>query len=1213
MRHTTLISITGLLALAIFSFTSLAIHPSEIRAQWLESGMQSASAVANNENHTTSEKRDNPEAYEDWFYSQRSFGLGHIPKHARANAIFARNAMANGGKGLASQSSGTVQWKIVGPLNTKASGSHDGRVNCIAIDPTNANIAYCGAAMGGVWKTTNQGVTWVPLTDQTISLAMGAIAIDPLNTKTIYAGTGEFTENIDAYYGEGMLKSTDAGKSWSSAGLNNVEAFSRIICHPTIEGRVYASTARSGGGVYLSTDGGVSWTKLAGGLPPSDVTDLALTQNGSNDVLYAGVPSHGVFLSTDGGNSWNLASPTSTTGSFSDMRRINLDVDPSNWQTVVAMSINTAGDFEDLQQSTDVGADWSSIAGDLTSNGSIFSFQGDAPQGWYDAYVRMDPKNPSHLFVGALSVWQTTDDGNSWQDVGHAYAGGMHPDQHALEFAPSNNQIIYVGCDGGPWLSTDAGNSLNSQQDNMAVTQFYGISVDQTVPDLTYGGTQDNGTQGGSSTADWVEIGGGDGGTVAVDQNQPTRVFYMRPGGVDVERYDGNTSVAIGLPVGNDDVSGWVKPLVYDSKNSILYAATNYFYYSRTYGQTWVRSGVKTPTNSDSNNITYIDPAGDGNNVVIGTAKGVLYTTTSNGTAWTNKSTGLPTRSITCVRYNPSNHNTIYVTFSGFGGGHVFRSDDAGNTWKDISGNIPDIPCNSIVIDPGNSNALYLGTDVGVFFSPDNGATWMQYGFGLPNVAVLDMAIQTTQRVLRVGTHGRSIWQAPLSSDITAMITPTGGSIWYIGDTALIAWHGFTGEGSATIQLSLDGGQTWITIATDVTGDSYFISNMHYPASGNVLVKVFNIQDTVVSALFMIKQRLAGSTLNVINELPIYMYDIAWDADDNTLWATDYSPTDTKIYKIDPDNGTMLGSVNLGAGHVNMTGIKYDPKTKHLFIHSANQTTNTSQYYEVTTSGQVVHSNPSLAVYGTGILVREDTLYLVDRDPAQGTNMIYHVSVSNPQVNFPLPISSRESPFGGRCLTYDPTTNTLLHTWTDFQGTTSTNTGTLYDSYLLRLNPEDVTELSASFVQLGGNQQVNVRGLQIDPRDGYKSAWVTVLDDATGGTSAKLVKVTLVDGPAGNLAVTKPVNTEDYSMAQNYPNPFNRTTDIAYTLKSSADVSIEVYDALGRLLTRSSNSYEGQGSHSRSISLSSVPTGTYVYSLVVNGVTVDRRKMTLLK
>jgi hypothetical protein len=748
----------------------------------------------------------------------------------------------------------------------------------------------------------------------------------------------------------------------------------------------------------------------------------------------------------------------------------------------------------------------------------------------------------------------------------------------------------------------------------MAVTQFYGIAIDQTVPDLTYGGTQDNGTQGGSSTSSWSEIGGGDGSTVAVDQNQPSRVFYMIPGGDLVLRYDGNTSVSIALPAGNGDVSGWVKPLVYDSKNTILYCATNFFYYSRSYGQTWTRRGIKTATSSDSNSITYIDPAGDGNTVVIGTAKGLLYTTSNNGTSWTNKSAGLPTRSITCVRYNPTNPSTIYVTFSGFGGGHVFRTDDAGNTWKDISGNVPDIPCNSIVVDPGNSNALYLGTDVGVFFSPDNGATWMQYGSGLPNVVILDMAIQTTQRVLRVGTHGRSIWEAPLSSDITAMITPTAGSVWYIGDTALIAWHGFTGEGTATIQISLDGGQTWITIATSVSGSSYPISNMHYPASGNVLVKVFNSQDTVISALFMIRQRLAGSTLSVINELPIYMYDVAWDGDDNILWATDYSPTDTKIYKIDPDKGTMLGSVNLGAGHVNMTGIKYDPKTKHLFIHSANQTTNTSQYFEVTTSGQVVHSNPSLAVYGTGILVREDTLYLVDRDPVAGTNQIYHVSVSNPLINFPLPISSRESPYGGRCLTYDPTTDNLLHTWTDFQGTNaSTNTGTLYDSYLLRLNPEDATELSASFVQVGGNQQVNVRGLQIDPRDGYKSAWVTVLDDAAGGTSAKLVKVTLVDGPAGNLAVTKSVNPEDYSLAQNYPNPFNQTTDIAYTLKASGDVSIEVYDALGRLVTRSSSSYEGQGSHARSISLSSVPTGTYFYSLLVNGVTVDRRKMTLIK
>jgi hypothetical protein len=1146
------------------------------------------------------EGRDHPEAADEWFYAQRTFGSPAGMAEARLRALAVRDAMAlpNGKFSTLSQ---PPTWSILGPINTIGGGAHDGRVNAMAVDPKNSSIAYCGAAMGGVWKTINKGQTWLPLTDHVVSLAMGAIAIDPTNTQIVYAGTGEFAGNINSYFGSGMIKSSDGGATWRGIGLGGAGAFSQIVAHPSISGRVYAAAAKSGGGVWRTDDGGTTWTKLSNGLPPAEVTDLALAVDGANDVLYAAVPSHGVYLSKDGGTSWTVAFQDPP---FLDMRRVHVDVNPKNWKQAVAMSVDHNGGFEGVVRTNDGGATpWQEISGSLRSS-SIFN-SGGSQQGWYDAYVKMDPTKSSHIIVGGISIWDTQDDGNTWTDAGLAYQGGIHPDQHIAAFAPSDPTFVYAGCDGGPVLSQDNGATYTSQQDNLAVVQFYSIAVDQTVPQRNLGGTQDNGTQEGG-LGDWNEVGGGDGGTVTINQNNPSTYWSWQPTVILPVRIDGGNTVQMNLPrvyvggAGVSDDSAWIKPIVFDSKGNTLYAATNFFYYSKNLGASWTRRGLRSANRTDTSDITAIDPAGDGNTVLVGTSKGKVYSSTNNGTNWSDLSPGLPTRAITGVRFGPSSKTTMYVTQSGFGGGHVFKSVDGGSTWTNISSNLPDIPCNVIVIDPQNPKALYLGTDVGVFFSPDDGGSWLPYGAGLPNVVILDMAIHETGRVLRVGTHGRSMWQVPLSTDIAGITSPTNGSVWYTGDATTISWRGFAD--AVTVELSLDAGQSWILLSSSATGSSLQLNPMHYPASDNALIRVRNTQDTVVTPLFRIAQRKAGSIVKFINELPIYMYDVAYDPDNKVLWATDFSTTDTKIYKVDPDLGTNLG-------------IKYDVANKHLFIHQSHQSdVGQCYFYEVTTTGQQIQKQPSPSNYGTGILVRADTVYLVDRDPVSGNNQINTQSLVNPSFTYnPLLIQSRRSLFGPRCLTYDPNRNMLLNTWTDFQAIDTTSSTTLYDSYLLQLDPADATERGSTFLQVSGNQSVNVRGLEIDPRDGYKSAWVTILDDASGGTSAKLYKITLVDGPVGNLGVEKAVHPEDYSLGQNYPNPFNPSTTIPYELRQSGVVQLQLFDVMGKMVYASSPKFEPAGKHERTFAFDHLPSGTYTYVLTMSGQAVSHKKMLLMK
>jgi hypothetical protein len=333
----------------------------------------------------------------------------------------------------------------------------------------------------------------------------------------------------------------------------------------------------------------------------------------------------------------------------------------------------------------------------------------------------------------------------------------------------------------------------------------------------------------------------------------------------------------------------------------------------------------------------------------------------------------------------------------------------------------------------------------------------------------------------------------------------------------------------------------------------------------------------------------AGSTIDVVSEQPLYMYDLAYVPEDNVLWVTNFSPIDTKIYKIDPDNGKLLGNMNLGSGKNNLTGLKYFPKTQHFFVHQSNGN-NTSNIYEVSKTGQIIHSWLSPATYGTGLYPREDTLYVADRDH----NVIYRSVITDPQQRYDDINLERQALFGPRCISFNPVSGELLHTWTSFQGTDATDAA-LYDSYLLRLDPVSGKELSSYFVQEGGNAGTNVRGCEYDPRSNGTSIWVTVLNS---GNSSKILKVSLKDGvPA---AVHSSVSSADLALAS-YPNPFAHLTTIEYKLLHGASVRIVVHDMLGREVRSADLGAQQEGQHSFGLDLSSLASGSYFVEIYLDG------------
>jgi photosystem II stability/assembly factor-like uncharacterized protein len=754
-----------------------------------------------------------------------------------------------------------LAFRSIGPSLTT------GRISDVEVDPRNPSVWYVAASSGNLWKTENRGNTWTPIFETYGSFSLGCVKVDPKNPDVVWLGTGENNNQRSVAFGDGVYKSTDGGKTWTRMGLEDAEHIQNIVIDPRDSNVVYVTAIgplwSAGGhrGLYKTTDGGKTWNAILTISPDTGVTDMVMDPK-RPDVIYAaayqrrravgqligGGPESGIYKTTNGGKTWTKLTKGLPTV---DMGRIGLGINWRNPNTVYALIAAQRGQGG-FFRSDDGGATWTRIGRVVGGPGRGAGVGGrgqpqtppapcspigvappaapaEAPatgrggQPNDDCYRGGDPGYYHEIFVDAhdpetiwspqTQMYRSTDGGKTWSVVP---LPGVHVDHHEIWFDPADRNHLLIGNDGGLYETWD-GLKTFRHFTNLPLSQFYRIAVDNRRPFYhVCGGTQDNGSHCGPSrtvyaagirTSDWYVVGGGDGFQPRVDPEDPNIVYNESQGG-NLSRLDLRTGQNVNLrnripgagrgagPGGEAGTAEgpplrwhWDAPyIISPHMPRRLYFAANRVFRSDDRGDTWVAispdltrqldptkipiMGKVWPTDAVAFNqattplstITALDesPLLEGL-LYVGTDDGLVQVTEDGGRTWRKieKFPGVAEYAyVTDIFASPREADTVFVTFNNYQRGdykpYVVKSTDRGRTWVNISGNLP--PRSgawSIVQDHLNGDLLFVGLEFGVYFTVDGGAHWTQLKGGIPTIQARDLAIQRREHDLVVGTFGR--------------------------------------------------------------------------------------------------------------------------------------------------------------------------------------------------------------------------------------------------------------------------------------------------------------------------------------------------------------------------------------------------------------------------------------------------------------------------
>jgi photosystem II stability/assembly factor-like uncharacterized protein len=725
---------------------------------------------------------DDYRKHEEWFRFQRMYPNDTIPTDARRKAWEALKRQQAIGPQLPSPS-----WSPVGPASTTTDYPtyplESGRINSVAVSPANPQVVLLGSASGGIWRSTDAGRTFIPVSDDQVDLAVGSISFSASSPSVAYAGMGD---PYGGLLGTGVLKSTDEGQTWTridNGSLTEPGTVTRIRVDPTNSDRVYLAQYGKfiqgfsyDSGFYFSADGGVSWTNTLAGqardlvISPINPKGLYLTMTRVDQGPPT--PPTGLYESLDGGATWTsiLSLPYDQNGTYDVYTAVSTD-----GQTIYAYSGGTiGGNFQvNVMASSNAGQTWSPRSTIDLDSGNF----------GYDSYLEVDPTNSNTVYLGSRDVYRSTDGGSSWTNLTHSFTqtmgafsftpgtGVSHCDQHALTFIPGTTNAFYIGNDGGLSLSTDDGSSFISLNSSLSLTQFYGLALDPSNPNQSYGGAQDNGIQRRVSGGTWNQMLTGDGARLIVNPVDTSMIFGSVDG-PNIFRFRDNgrtfdetigTNTTFDEPDTSPRVS-FIAPFANNGVDQTLYFGTWRLFKSLDLGDSWTSPAGATDltkgiTSSGPDTLTAIGVVGTDPNVIYtGSVQGRVMLSSDGGSTWTDITGSLPNRSITWIAVDGTNPSRAYITFSGYLSGHVFTTANMGSTWTDISGNLPDLPANTLLIDPRDPGTLYMGDDIGVFQSIFGGSVWQPFNTGLPP-AIAGALVANASALVQVGTYGRGAYQ----------------------------------------------------------------------------------------------------------------------------------------------------------------------------------------------------------------------------------------------------------------------------------------------------------------------------------------------------------------------------------------------------------------------------------------------------------------------